>query len=436
DLVFTDKQSFSSIQRMHFGESKHGWTKIPSPEPDFPFLVKFCRFNSQQIASNTVLSAILTETTNNRSELTIQVFYILEGSVQAARNVAFPDPMRMAQSFEVLLRKRDPANLRNNGWLVSKHLDEAHNPLVVQGSGLSSPSWNIREYFTTLRNRQTFQLREYPPGAFCRRLSLTSYFRIAAYKPFGSFCARVRENETVGGYVKQTDQLTQLQDGSNVGKTSESITRGGITEGPQPKPLAQKPNREAAVFGWKCKYITIFREDLTTRISTSNLGDQETVFVRPLTTDQPGIRDAASALQFSSMGRRSTHTVTARLRRATSMVGDIVRHGPVSPSMALVHPSYCLQCIAPFPPPTPLNSPLTVVYLRTNLSAPASNAQLLPSPPRITGERNCDRYNRCTTSTRFLQLTMMSPLIQRPSTFIVKAAYCQRCVCSKLGFYH
>ncbi|KAG5453639.1 hypothetical protein CSKR_111578, partial [Clonorchis sinensis] len=127
-----------------------------------------------------------------------------------------------------------------------------------------------------------------------------------------SFCARVRENETVGGYVKQTDQLTQLQDGSNVGKTSESITRGGITEGPQPKPLAQKPNREAAVFGWKCKYITIFREDLTTRISTSNLGDQETVFVRPLTTDQPGIRDAASALQFSSMGRRSTHTVTAR----------------------------------------------------------------------------------------------------------------------------
>ncbi|KER23893.1 hypothetical protein T265_08312 [Opisthorchis viverrini] len=40
-------------------------------------------------------------------------------------------------------------------------------------------------------------------------------------------------------------------------------------------------------------------------------------------------------------------------RRATSMVRDIVRHGPVAPSMALVHQSYCLQCIAPFPAPDP-----------------------------------------------------------------------------------
>ncbi|KER21136.1 hypothetical protein T265_10468 [Opisthorchis viverrini] len=40
------------------------------------------------------------------------------------------------------------------------------------------------------------------------------------------------------------------------------------------------------------------------------------------------------------------------------MARDIVRYGPVAPSMALVHPSYCLQCIAPWPTPPPLDSPL------------------------------------------------------------------------------
>ncbi|KER25735.1 hypothetical protein T265_14151, partial [Opisthorchis viverrini] len=69
-------------------------------------------------------------------------------------------------------------------------------------------------------------------------------------------------------------------------------------------------------------------------------------------------------------------------RRATSMARDIVRHGPVAPSMAFAHPCYCLQCIAPFPTlPTPLDSPLTVLDLCTNLSAPACNAQLTPPPP-------------------------------------------------------
>ncbi|KAG5451246.1 hypothetical protein CSKR_201379 [Clonorchis sinensis] len=67
--------------------------------------------------------------------------------------------------------------------------------------------------------------------------------------------------------------------------------------------------------------------------------------------------------------------------------------------------------IPPFPIP-PLNSPLTVVYLRTNLSAPASNAQLPTSPPQIIGERNCDSYNHCTISTRFLELTMMMMMKQ------------------------
>ncbi|KER28126.1 hypothetical protein T265_04964 [Opisthorchis viverrini] len=69
-------------------------------------------------------------------------------------------------------------------------------------------------------------------------------------------------------------------------------------------------------------------------------------------------------------------------RRAISMTGDIVKYGPVAPSVALVHPSYCLQCIAPSPTPTPFDSPLTVLDLCTNLSAPACNAQLPTSPPK------------------------------------------------------
>ncbi|KAG5440965.1 hypothetical protein CSKR_109720, partial [Clonorchis sinensis] len=93
-------------------------------------------------------------------------------------------------------------------------------------------------------------------------------------------------------------------------------------------------------------------------------------------------------------------------RRVTSTVRDIVRHGPVAPSMALMHPSYCLQCIAPFPIPR-RNSPLTVVHLRTNLSAPASNAQLPTSPPQIIGGRNCGSYNHCRTSTRGIHVLLL-----------------------------
>ncbi|KER22223.1 hypothetical protein T265_09644 [Opisthorchis viverrini] len=74
--------------------------------------------------------------------------------------------------------------------------------------------------------------------------------------------------------------------------------------------------------------------------------------------------------------------------------------------LALMHPSHCLQCIAPFPIP-PLNSSHTVLYLCTNLSAPASNAQLPTPPPRIINERNCGSLNHCTTTTWLLQLTMM-----------------------------
>ncbi|KAG5452085.1 hypothetical protein CSKR_111127, partial [Clonorchis sinensis] len=58
--------------------------------------------------------------------------------------------------------------------------------------------------------------------------------------------------------------------------------------GPQPKPLALKPGRKAAVFGWKCKYITIFTEHVATNVPTPNLQDKESLFVRALAIDQRG----------------------------------------------------------------------------------------------------------------------------------------------------
>ncbi|KER24235.1 hypothetical protein T265_08078 [Opisthorchis viverrini] len=48
-------------------------------------------------------------------------------------------------------------------------------------------------------------------------------------------------------------------------------------------PLAQKPNRKAALFGGKCKCITISTEQVATHVPTPGLEGQETVFVRPLT---------------------------------------------------------------------------------------------------------------------------------------------------------
>ncbi|KER27230.1 hypothetical protein T265_05695 [Opisthorchis viverrini] len=67
--------------------------------------------------------------------------------------------------------------------------------------------------------------------------------------------------------------------------------------GPQPKPLAQKPNRKAAVFGGKCKCIIISTEQVAIHVPTPNLEVQETVFVRPLTIDQPGMRDSITQYQ-------------------------------------------------------------------------------------------------------------------------------------------
>ncbi|KER28822.1 hypothetical protein T265_04427 [Opisthorchis viverrini] len=77
----------------------------------------------------------------------------------------------------------------------------------------------------------------------------------------------------------------------------------------------------------------------------------------------------------------------------TSMFRDIVRHGPIAPSMAL-----CIHAVHSSLPNPPTNRPLTVLYLRTNLSALASNAQLPSPPPKIIGLRNRGSYNRCTLS--------------------------------------
>ncbi|KAG5447284.1 Heat shock cognate 71 kDa protein [Clonorchis sinensis] len=54
------------------------------------------------------------------------------------------------------------------------------------------------------------------------------------------------------------------------------------------------PNRKAAVLGWKCKCITIFTEHVATHVPTPNLEGQETMFIRPLPMDQPGMRDSVS----------------------------------------------------------------------------------------------------------------------------------------------
>ncbi|KER20193.1 hypothetical protein T265_11200 [Opisthorchis viverrini] len=56
---------------------------------------------------------------------------------------------------------------------------------------------------------------------------------------------------------------------------------------PPPAPLAQKPNREATVLGWKCKYISIFPEHVAKYDPTRHLVGQESMFFRPLPMHQP-----------------------------------------------------------------------------------------------------------------------------------------------------
>ncbi|KER32885.1 hypothetical protein T265_01171 [Opisthorchis viverrini] len=70
-----------------------------------------------------------------------------------------------------------------------------------------------------------------------------------------------------------------------------STPRQEDDQGLQPKPLAQKLNHKATVLGRKCEYITIFTEHFAKYVPNPNLEGQETVFVRPLTIDQPDMRD-------------------------------------------------------------------------------------------------------------------------------------------------
>ncbi|KAG5448600.1 hypothetical protein CSKR_104022 [Clonorchis sinensis] len=77
----------------------------------------------------------------------------------------------------------------------------------------------------------------------------------------------------------------------------------------------QQPNPKAAQLGRKCKYIIILTEHVAILDPTHNLKSQETAFVRPLTMNQPDMRDCEghAAPQYSSMGRGGTQTTTPRV---------------------------------------------------------------------------------------------------------------------------
>ncbi|GAA52917.1 hypothetical protein CLF_109085 [Clonorchis sinensis] len=69
----------------------------------------------------------------------------------------------------------------------------------------------------------------------------------------------------------------------------------------------------AAVFGGKCKRLSIFTERMTTHVPTSNVEGQKTVLGRSLTTDQPDMTDyvcRADTSEYSSMGRGDVQNPT------------------------------------------------------------------------------------------------------------------------------
>ncbi|KER25861.1 hypothetical protein T265_06773 [Opisthorchis viverrini] len=86
-----------------------------------------------------------------------------------------------------------------------------------------------------------------------------------------------------------------------------------------------------------------------------------------------------------------------------------------------MHPSYGLQCIAPFPIPS-FSRPLRVLYLRISLSAPASNVQLPILSPQIIDERDRGSYNNCAISAQLLQLIIVidSLLVSEPLALKIK----------------
>ncbi|KER25664.1 hypothetical protein T265_06901 [Opisthorchis viverrini] len=92
--------------------------------------------------------------------------------------------------------------------------------------------------------------------------------------------------------------------------------------------------------------------------------------------------------------------------RNTSMIGDFFRHGPVAPSMALVHPSHCFQFMASLPISS-IKSPVTTLYLCINCISFRLQYTAIYLPLQIISERNCGSYNHCTTNMWFLQLLMI-----------------------------
>ncbi|GAA32517.2 hypothetical protein CLF_109309 [Clonorchis sinensis] len=117
--------------------------------------------------------------------------------------------------------------------------------------------------------------------------------------------------------LSNTDALLPYTSRLHVG----CATAGAPTfrqEGPQPK--AQKPDRKAAVFSGKCKCITVFTEQVATPVLTFNLGDQGTVLVRPLTTDQPGMGDSVSIARTPLSIAQRVAEVHTPLRHAYSVL--------------------------------------------------------------------------------------------------------------------
>ncbi|KER24269.1 hypothetical protein T265_08010 [Opisthorchis viverrini] len=90
-------------------------------------------------------------------------------------------------------------------------------------------------------------------------------------------------------------------------------------------------------------------------------------------------------------------------RRATSMASDIIRHGPVAPSMTLVHQSCCLQCIAYFLICS-VKIPLSLGFTHQLYHLPPPMRNYSRPFPQVIGKRNygsCDLFTACA---QFLQL--------------------------------
>ncbi|KER21238.1 hypothetical protein T265_10398 [Opisthorchis viverrini] len=112
--------------------------------------------------------------------------------------------------------------------------------------------------------------------------------------------------ESGGDPVAQNSTPSYIQE-SQLERKRSAVN---LDQGPQLKPLAQKPNRKAAGFVWECKRIAIFfTEHVAIHVPTLNKKGRETVFVRAQPMVQPGMilcECRADISQYSSMGRRHT----------------------------------------------------------------------------------------------------------------------------------